>query len=68
MMQDRESRLGQLLELRSEHRELDTVSNRMTNETTFIDQQYVQRLKKRKVRLKDRRKRVESKLITEKIA
>ena len=68
MMQDRESLLGQLLELRSEHRDLDTVINRMTNETTFIDQLYLQRLKKRKLLLKDRITRVESKLIPDNIA
>ncbi|GBQ31023.1 DUF465 domain-containing protein [Acetobacter fabarum] len=68
MMQDRESLLGQLLELRSEHRDLDTVINRMTNETTFIDQLYLQRLKKRKLLLKDRITRVESQLIPDNIA
>lgn len=68
MMQDRESLLGQLLELRSEHRDLDTVINRMTNETAFIDQLYLQRLKKRKLLLKDRITRVESKLIPDNIA
>ncbi|MCP1241150.1 DUF465 domain-containing protein [Acetobacter lambici] len=68
MMQDRESLLGQLLELRSEHRDLDTVINRMTVETTFIDQLYLQRLKKRKLLLKDRITRVESQLIPDNIA
>ncbi|MFH7810486.1 MULTISPECIES: YdcH family protein [Acetobacter] len=68
MMQDRESLLGQLLELRSEHRDLDTVINRMTNETAFIDQLYLQRLKKRKLLLKDRITRVESQLIPDNIA
>ncbi len=68
MMQDRESLLGQLLELRSEHRDLDTVINRMTSETTFIDQLYLQRLKKRKLLLKDRITRVESQLIPDNIA
>ncbi|MDE7546769.1 DUF465 domain-containing protein [Acetobacter fabarum] len=68
MMQDRESLLGQLLELRSEHRDLDTVINRMTNETSFIDQLYLQRLKKRKLLLKDRITRVESQLIPDNIA
>ena len=68
MMQGRESLLGQLLELRSEHRDLDTVINRMTNETTFIDQLYLQRLKKRKLLLKDRITRVESQLIPDNIA
>ncbi|GAA3665216.1 MAG: DUF465 domain-containing protein [Acetobacter sp.] len=68
MMQDRESLLGQLLELRSEHRDLDTVINRMTSETAFIDQLYLQRLKKRKLLLKDRITRVESQLIPDNIA
>lgn len=68
MIQDRESLLGQLLELRSEHRDLDTVINRMTCETAFIDQLYLQRLKKRKLLLKDRITRVESQLIPDNIA
>lgn len=68
MLQDRESLLGQLLELRSEHRDLDTVINRMTNETAFIDQLYLQRLKKRKLLLKDRITRLESQLIPDNIA
>ncbi|GAN71293.1 YdcH family protein [Acetobacter syzygii] len=68
MMQDRESLLGQLLELRSEHRDLDTVINRMTSDTAFIDQLYLQRLKKRKLLLKDRITRLESQLIPDNIA
>lgn len=68
MLQDRESLLGQLLELRSEHRDLDTVINRMTSETAFIDQLYLQRLKKRKLLLKDRITRLESQLIPDNIA
>ncbi|MBO1327318.1 MULTISPECIES: YdcH family protein [Acetobacter] len=68
MLHDRDSVLGQLHELRSEHRDLDTVINRMTSETAFIDQLYLQRLKKRKLQLKDLITRLESRLIPDNIA
>ncbi|MCH4093783.1 MAG: YdcH family protein [Acetobacter peroxydans] len=68
MLHDRDSLLGQLHELRSEHRDLDTVINRMTAETAFIDQLYLQRLKKRKLQLKDLITRLESRLIPDNIA
>ncbi|MFT8885248.1 MAG: YdcH family protein [Acetobacter papayae] len=68
MLHDRDSVLGQLHELRSEHRDLDTVINRMTSEAAFIDQLYLQRLKKRKLQLKDLITRLESRLIPDNIA
>ncbi|GAB3593683.1 MULTISPECIES: YdcH family protein [Acetobacter] len=68
MLHDRDSLLGQLHELRSEHRDLDTVINRVTAETAFIDQLYLQRLKKRKLQLKDLITRLESRLIPDNIA
>lgn len=68
MLHDRESLLGQLHELRSEHRDLDTVISRVTAETAFIDQLYLQRLKKRKLQLKDLITRLESRLIPDNIA
>ena len=68
MLHGRDSLLGQLHELRSEHRDLDTVINRVTAETAFIDQLYLQRLKKRKLQLKDLITRLESRLIPDNIA
>ena len=51
MLADRDALLRRLHELRSEHRDLDTVIARL--EGTGIDQLQLQRLKKRKLRLKD---------------
>ena len=50
MLDDRESMLRQLHEMRSEHRDLDTVIARFSAERT--DQLQVQRLKKRKLLLR----------------
>lgn len=52
----------QLLELRSEHRDLDEIIHEMIG-SQHPDQLKVQRLKKRKLRLKDSIIRVESLLI-----
>lgn len=68
MLTDRDSLLGQLHELRSEHRDLDTVISRITAEASFMDQLYLQRLKKRKLLLKDRITKLESMLIPDNIA
>ncbi|MGX7345822.1 YdcH family protein [Acetobacter pasteurianus] len=68
MLRDRDLLLAQLHELRSEHRDLDTVISRMAHETTFIDQLYLLRLKKRKLLLKDQITKVESLLIPDDIA
>jgi hypothetical protein len=52
-----------LKELRIEHRTLDIEIRRLLEETTYIDQLLVQRLKKRKLWLKDAIVKLESKKI-----
>jgi hypothetical protein len=66
MLPDREAMLRRLHELRSEHRDLDTVIARMNE--TGADQLHLQRLKKRKLRLKDEIVRLESSLVPDIIA
>lgn len=61
MLADRDALLRRLHELRSEHRDLDTVIARL--EGTGIDQLQLQRLKKRKLRLKDEITWAESRLV-----
>jgi hypothetical protein len=61
MLADRDALLRRLHELRSEHRDLDTVIARL--EGTGIDQLQLQRLKKRKLRLKDEIAWAESRLL-----
>ncbi|WP_281701627.1 DUF465 domain-containing protein [Acetobacter malorum] len=68
MLKDRVSLLGQLHELRSEHRDLDTIISRLTDGTILTDQLQLQRLKKRKLLLRDRITRLESELIPDDIA
>ena len=67
MLNDRDAMLRQLHELRSEHRDLDTVIARLI-ETGPLDQLHLQRLKKRKLMLKDETARLESRLIPDSIA
>ncbi|GAB0117673.1 YdcH family protein [Acidisoma sp. 7E03] len=67
MLSDRDTLLRRLHELRSEHRDLDTVIIRMS-ELGAQDQLNVQRLKKRKLSLKDEIARLESRLIPDNIA
>jgi hypothetical protein len=67
MLTDRDSLLRKLHELRSEHRDLDTVISRLS-ETGPTDQLHVQRLKKRKLLLKDEIAWLESRLIPDSIA
>ena len=67
MLTDRDSLLRKLHELRSEHRDLDTVIARVI-ETGPLDQLHVQRLKKRKLLLKDEIAWLESRLIPDSIA
>ncbi len=67
MLNDRDSVLRKLHELRSEHRDLDTVIARLSEPVT-VDQLHVQRLKKRKLLLKDEIARLESRLIPNSIA
>jgi hypothetical protein len=61
MLEDRESLLRRLHELRSEHRDLDTVIARI--ESGLGDQLQIQRLKKRKLKLKDEISWVEGRLV-----
>jgi len=67
MLNDRDSLLRRLHELRSEHRDLDTVIEGLS-EHVAIDQLQLQRLKKRKLALKDEIARLESRLIPDSIA
>ncbi len=66
MLTDRDSLLRKLHELRSEHRDLDTVIARLA--THGMDQLQLQRLKKRKLLLKDEVSWLESRLIPDNIA
>lgn len=56
-----------LLELQSEHRDLDDVISKITGEGPF-DQLQIQRLKKRKLLLKDLISQLESELLPDIIA
>lgn len=67
MLTDRDSLMRKLHELRSEHRDLDTVITRLA-EQGQIDQLQLQRLKKRKLLLKDEVAWLESRLIPDDIA
>ena len=67
MLTDRDSLLRQLHEMRSEHRDLDTVIARLVDQTA-VDQLHLQRLKKRKLMLKDEISWLESRLIPDDIA
>jgi hypothetical protein len=64
---DQEAIRRKLADLRSEHRDLDEVIARVT-ETAPFDQLQVQRLKKRKLALKDQISQLESKLVPDIIA
>ena len=66
MLTDRDSLLRNLHELRSEHRDLDTVIARLVDQP--MDRLHLQRLKKRKLLLKDEISRLESRLIPDSIA
>lgn len=67
METDRDLILRRLYELRSEHRDLDTVIARFSAEAA-ADQLHMQRLKKRKLALRDEIARLESCLIPDDIA
>ncbi len=64
---DLEALKAKLQALRSEHRDLDDVIDRLIEKAPF-DQLQLQRLKKRKLGLKDQIIRLESKLIPDIIA
>ncbi|MBP0443744.1 DUF465 domain-containing protein [Roseomonas sp. SSH11] len=66
MLAERDSLLRRLHELRSEHRDLDTVISRL--EDNLHDQLQLQRLKKRKLKLKDEIAWLESHLVPDIIA
>jgi hypothetical protein len=66
MLTDRDSMLRRLHELRSEHRDLDTVIARLSD--GGLDQLQLQRLKKRKLLLKDEVAWLENRLIPDNIA
>ena len=66
MLEDREALLRRLHELRSEHRDLDTVIARL--EGSIADQLQTVRLKKRKLKLKDEVAWLESRLVPDIIA
>lgn len=64
---DQEVLKRRLSELRSEHRDLDDVIARISERVPF-DQLQVQRLKKRKLQLKDEIAKIESALLPDIIA
>jgi hypothetical protein len=64
---DNETLRGKLADLLREHRNLDAVIDRLTNEGPF-DQLQIQRLKKRKLMLKDEIKKLESQMVPNIIA
>jgi hypothetical protein len=65
MLDDRESLLRRLHEMRTEHRDLDTVIARLDGAVEALQ---VQRLKKRKLKLKDEIAWLESRLVPDIIA
>jgi hypothetical protein len=65
-LEDQENLLRRLHELRSEHRDLDTVIFRMGD--SIVDQLQLQRLKRRKLKLRDEITWIERKLVPDIIA
>ena len=66
-MTDRDALKARLIELKTEHRDLDDVIARMGTQIPF-DQLLMQRLKKRKLQLKDAINRVQAQLVPDIIA
>ncbi|MDF1792550.1 MAG: DUF465 domain-containing protein [Thalassobaculaceae bacterium] len=66
-MEDLEELKRRLAELKTEHRDLDDVIARLIEHAPF-DQIQLQRLKKRKLSLKDQMSRLESELLPDIIA
>ena len=66
-MTDRDALEAKLIELKTEHRDLDDVIARMGKQLPF-DQLLMQRLKKRKLQLKDVINRVQAQLVPDIIA
>lgn len=67
MSDNRDELRSRLIELESEHRDLDDVIDRITGKGPF-DQLQIQRLKKRKLLLKDLIEHLRSRLIPDDIA
>ena len=66
-MTDRDALEAKLIELKTEHRDLDDVIARMGKQVPF-DQLLMQRLKKRKLQLKDTISRLQAQLVPDIIA
>ena len=66
-MTDRDALEAKLIELKTEHRDLDEVIARMGKQVPF-DQLLMQRLKKRKLQLKDAISRLQAQLVPDIIA
>lgn len=66
-MDERTALEAKLIELKTEHRDLDDVIARLSEQLPF-DQLQVQRLKKRKLQIKDQISRVEARLVPDIIA
>jgi hypothetical protein len=66
-MDEQEPLRRRLEELRQDHRDLDDVIARLTD-TPVVDQLQLQRLKKRKLMLKDQMMQIESRLLPDIIA
>ncbi|MDH5557197.1 MAG: YdcH family protein [Alphaproteobacteria bacterium] len=64
---DRETLERQLEELKTEHRDLDDIIARIADDAPF-NQLQLQRLKKRKLQLKDQMAKIESRLLPDIIA
>jgi hypothetical protein len=67
-MLEQEIMRRKLEELKTEHRDLDDVISRMTQDNKPFDQLQMQRLKKRKLVLKDAILKIESRLLPDIIA
>ena len=66
-MTDRDALEAKLIELKTEHRDLDDAIARMGKQVPF-DQLQMQRLKKRKLQLKDAISRLQAQLVPDIIA
>lgn len=66
-MSEKEVLLKKLTDLRTEHRDLDDVITRLTEQAAY-NQLQLQRLKKRKLMLKDQIAKLESRLLPDIIA
>lgn len=66
-MEDEEELQEKLIELKSEHKDLDEIIERLSNHQP-VDFLQIQRLKKRKLALKDMIQKIESQLLPDIIA